>query len=59
MSTNRDGREQQVVNAQSPREDGAFDRFRALAKNLMVVPKEEVDEQEREYRDKDTDRRRP
>ena len=36
-----------------------FQRFRDLTKNLMAVPKEEVDEQERAYRHKNGSRRRP
>jgi hypothetical protein len=40
------------------RED-EFDRFRVLTKNLIVVPKSEVDEQEREWRDQNVTRRRP
>jgi hypothetical protein len=36
-----------------------FTRFRDLTKNLIAVPKKEIDEQEQEYRDQNVSRRRP
>jgi hypothetical protein len=48
-----------VSNEAAKSERDEFDRFRDLTKNLIAVPKKEIDEQEQEYRDQNVNRRRP
>ncbi len=40
-------------------ESGEFRTFRDFTRNLMAVPRKELDEQERQYRNQNGNRRRP